>query len=232
MKISGIYAITQITTGISYIGSSTNVSRRWKRHKSDLDCGRHHAPWLQRAWSKHGAADFNFKLIETVEPPNSLRDRERAILSKTERSFNTMQAPDREGVMIHGEQTRRKMSEAQIARFKKNPKGPITDEQKAQISETHKDRKATDEARAKMSTSAKLRTNIDTMREMGKKANASRTYRPLSDEQKHKLSIAHYGNKLSEDHKSKIRQGMVTAHATGRHKNGFQPKSVQSEVAP
>lgn len=62
-KISGVYAITNSANGHRYIGSSANISDRWKHHVSRLDNGNHHSRHLQRAWKKYGRECFVFSVL-------------------------------------------------------------------------------------------------------------------------------------------------------------------------
>lgn len=76
LSLCGIYTIKHIASGKVYVGSAKNIARRWKRHKSDLGCGRHHSIKLQRAWEKYGAQAFEFSIIESVGTFNDLVPRE------------------------------------------------------------------------------------------------------------------------------------------------------------
>ena len=60
---SGIYAITHKTSGRQYIGSSKEISTRVRIHKNALRKGKHHSAFLQRAWSKYGETDFEFRAV-------------------------------------------------------------------------------------------------------------------------------------------------------------------------
>lgn len=70
MKITrdlcGIYSITNLENGNTYIGSSIHIYARWKEHISMLEKGTHHQINLRREFS--GAEDKNiyeFKILET-----------------------------------------------------------------------------------------------------------------------------------------------------------------------
>lgn len=63
---AGIYTITNILTQEQYIGSSINIYKRLTQHRSLLRRGNHHAPRLQEAWNRHGAANFQFAVLEHV----------------------------------------------------------------------------------------------------------------------------------------------------------------------
>lgn len=66
MEISGIYKIVNKTNGKMYVGSSKNILRRWKTHKSRLRSKIHHNVILQRAWVKYGESNFSFEILEKV----------------------------------------------------------------------------------------------------------------------------------------------------------------------
>lgn len=59
----GIYKISCAANGKIYIGSSTQIARRFYLHKRDLSRGKHHSILLQRAWSKYGESAFSFEKI-------------------------------------------------------------------------------------------------------------------------------------------------------------------------
>lgn len=79
---SGIYRITRLETGRSYIGSSQNLRKRFYWHRKMLGEGRHHSQFLQRAWAKYGPDAFEFVVIETVERKEDLISREQFWLDK------------------------------------------------------------------------------------------------------------------------------------------------------
>jgi hypothetical protein len=64
---SGVYRITCVNTDKIYIGSSNELDKRLRGHRSSLRAGKHRNPYLQRAWDKHGEEAFVFEIIERVE---------------------------------------------------------------------------------------------------------------------------------------------------------------------
>lgn len=64
MVKSGIYKITNTVNGKFYIGSSTDITRRFNEHRSRLNKTVHKNRILQRAWHKHGEDKFTFETIE------------------------------------------------------------------------------------------------------------------------------------------------------------------------
>lgn len=71
-QIVGIYKICNIKNGKVYIGSSSNVVRRWNVHKRFLRNGCHSNAHLQRAWDKYGEDGFIFEVIELTSKSNLL----------------------------------------------------------------------------------------------------------------------------------------------------------------
>lgn len=136
--IAGIYAIRNAATGRVYVGSSCNISRRWKEHRTDLRRGKHHSPKLQKSWDKYGECSFEFSLLEAVADNSLLAEREQVwmdALSATLRThgFNifpnarrttgrTHSAETREKIRLirlgtkRGPETRARISEAQVGR--------------------------------------------------------------------------------------------------------------------
>jgi len=55
---SGIYKIEHLDSGRIYIGSSNNISGRWRKHKEALNRGTHHSKYLQRLWNKYGESSI------------------------------------------------------------------------------------------------------------------------------------------------------------------------------
>lgn len=75
-EICGIYKITNEKTRQCYIGSSANVHQRLKDHLHFLIKGTHINTSLQKAWFKHGAPAFSFSIVEVVQDPVLLPERE------------------------------------------------------------------------------------------------------------------------------------------------------------
>jgi group I intron endonuclease len=71
MNNIGIYKITCKTTGQVYIGSSKELTQRFKNHILALEQGKHSNEDLQEAWNKYGEEAFTYQVIERC----SLEDR-------------------------------------------------------------------------------------------------------------------------------------------------------------
>lgn len=64
MKLCGVYTITNKTNGKVYVGSSKDVSERWKQHQRELIRNVHINKYLQYSWNKYGKEAFVFCLVE------------------------------------------------------------------------------------------------------------------------------------------------------------------------
>ena len=62
---SGIYKITNLINGKFYIGSSTNLYKRFHSHKSKLINNIHPNLKLQSSFNKHGISNFKFEILAT-----------------------------------------------------------------------------------------------------------------------------------------------------------------------
>ena len=91
----GIYQILCIPSGKRYIGSSKNIEKRWNSHISELNKGRHHNYFLQKAWILYGESNFIFSLIEEVKNEKDLFKIERRYIKKFnfQKLFNIMKEP-------------------------------------------------------------------------------------------------------------------------------------------
>ena len=74
---TGIYYIVNKTNNKFYIGSTRRVGKgpadsgfykRWAIHISDLSKNKHRNQHLQNAWNKYGKENFDFRIVEFVEP--------------------------------------------------------------------------------------------------------------------------------------------------------------------
>lgn len=72
-----VYIIENTITGAAYIGQTVNVINRWSQHRSLLQQARHTNRYMQRSWKKHGAACFEFAIIDTADSADMLNELER-----------------------------------------------------------------------------------------------------------------------------------------------------------
>lgn len=79
----GVYKILNKVNGKFYIGSSIDIEKRFKSHRTQLNRGIHNNTYLQNAWDKYGENNFDFLILEIVDDIDILRDRETHYLQTT-----------------------------------------------------------------------------------------------------------------------------------------------------
>jgi len=76
MKHAGVYQITNNVNGRFYIGSTTDLNKRWIEHKTTLNRGKHRNTQLQIDWDTFGESAFSIKLLEPITDHQSILKRE------------------------------------------------------------------------------------------------------------------------------------------------------------
>lgn len=71
-SITGVYEIKNIQNNKRYIGSSSNIDRRWREHKTLLIQGNHINNQLQTDWNNSGEINFEFNILEITSKENKL----------------------------------------------------------------------------------------------------------------------------------------------------------------
>jgi len=80
MIITGIYIIVNKINNKIYIGSSTNISKRWRDHKWYLNHNKHHNSHLQLSWNKYTITAFEFFIVEECKLDDLLTKEKEYIL--------------------------------------------------------------------------------------------------------------------------------------------------------
>ena len=182
----GIYQIRNILNGRVYVGSALIIERRWIRHKKDLRAGKHHAAYLQRSWTKHGAHNFAFEIVEVVDQAQRLIEIEQRWIDKLKafgpNGYNSRAKADSPFGCRHTPEARAKISAAM--KIVANNRGPITDEVRKIFSEAQ-------QLKAKQPRSEKQRLGCLA-------AGLKRVGTKMSDEAKRKMSEWRTGRPVSE----------------------------------
>jgi group I intron endonuclease len=177
---TGIYSIRQKSTGREYVGSAVNVTKRWKEHRRQADSGRHHSRFFQRAWSKHGCDDFEFRVL-LVCAKHDLIAYEQACLDGLRPAFNVSPTAGSQLGFKMNDEAKRKMSVA--AKKNKNFAG-----------HNH-----TQESRRRISESRKGKGGGLRSPERLRRISEALTGRTLSDETRKKISERLMGHKQSAE---------------------------------
>lgn len=188
-KSFGIYRITNLLNGKSYIGKTgMNFGDRWDCHRAQLNGGYHDNPHLQHAWNKYGADSFEFCVVQEVADVELLNGLERKYIAQYReagKSYNILDGGDG-GFLLgthlseeekrkigeknrvnmtgkkHSQETKAKMSESQKKRYES-----WTDEDRAEhgkkIAEYASGYKWSDEAKANFAKRQQTKPNGATL---------------------------------------------------------------------
>lgn len=184
----GIYCIKNKANGKKYIGSSQNIKTRIRDHLISLNNGSHHSITLQRAWVKYGRDSFDISIVEIVENPDSLLDREQFWIDREgcvgKSGYNISPTAGSPRGVKHTEETKLKFRLAKLG--KKQSPEVIARRSAAMIG-----RKMSDEAIKKRVESRRAKGNYtlpaDRIQKIVEKLKASDSYR-FDEDAKKKIS--------------------------------------------
>lgn len=125
--MTGIYEIRCTANGVRYIGSATDIDRRWGEHLRELRGGRHANDRLQKAWRKYGEAAFEWTLLEHGIPESDLVEREQAFLApylpeRRVRLFNIRPNARSNLGMRHSPEARAKIAQSSRQMWREKPR--------------------------------------------------------------------------------------------------------------
>ena len=191
--MQAIYSIKNTINGMSYVGSTKNLQKRFREHVIALQKNSHHNQHLQNAWDKYGEKSFCFMLIEEVKEMSLLLEREQYWLDKTEvykrdKGYNICsKAISCEGV-TRSDQFKNNLSKKRRGPLNPNFGKKPTTETRKRMSESHKGKKNhmygkkhTPETRKKMSEAVRRKGHVQTEEHVRKRiANSTKKHREKS----------------------------------------------------
>lgn len=131
-KICGVYKITNLVNGMSYIGQSRHVYNRWAQHRHGRN--KDHNYYLCNAINKYGIDNFSFEILQECSI-DRLNDLERQYIiqynSLKPNGYN-LEKGGGQGKVIAAE-TRKRMSISSVIRWL----SPITDEERQRRQVAH-----------------------------------------------------------------------------------------------
>lgn len=214
-KICGVYKITHIGSGKSYIGISKNIHRRWVQHKSWVNTKNRRSA-IYAAMQKYGIDAFSWQVIEQCDA-DSLEDRERhwiVVFDTFNNGYNlTAGGEYNKEVSV---ETRKRMSKAQTGKKqsketidKRISRGKnhyrygvaVSEETKEKIRKSLTGKKQDPAVTAKI---AKSNTGKKMSPEAIEKSRIARTGIKFTEQARKNLSEARKGSKSSEETKRKM----------------------------
>ncbi len=76
---AGVYLIVHRATGRAYVGSTSDIAKRWSRHRQELRDGTHKNRHLQAAWNLYGPETFDWRVLATTPPEHRIEVEQWAI---------------------------------------------------------------------------------------------------------------------------------------------------------
>lgn len=220
----GIYAIRNIINDKRYVGQSSNMKERARRHFEMLRDGKHHCTPLQRSYAKHGKESFVHEVLELCDIER-LTECEQHWMDfyRAEGLYNLAPAAGSNVGYKHTAETRAKYSAAKKGsknseEGKASRRASFTEEQR-EISRKnglrHADRLRSDEHRALISAAT---LGVPRPEEVRSKISASNKGKPKSQDHCKSMSAARIGMKASEETREKMRKSQAKAKELKREK--------------
>ena len=151
---SGVYRIVNTENGKRYYGSSNNLRKRWNNHKSDMRKGEHENPGIREDVATFGEEVFEFEPLVYC-PESEMKELEARFINKRIHSVRCYNRRDGNGSCEHTEETKAKISAANMGENHPMYGKTHTDESKAKISAAGKGKPKSEEHKAKISAAQK-----------------------------------------------------------------------------
>lgn len=211
--VAGVYAITCLTDGRRYIGSSRDIRKRWYRHRYRLRSGQHHIAALQLDWNEYGESAFGFGVLLTCDP-GQLLAAEQAVLDLAH-GAGLCYNPSTSAVAARGYKLtpdqRAAISAAQMGRT-------VSVETRRKIGDANRanwaQREITPEVRERMAS-------------MGRKSKG----RPKPADQRRKISDAQKGREFSDEHLANLRAAKRSRPGSGTKLTVEKVREIKRRLA-
>ena len=109
--MEGVYKITNISSGSSYVGSSKRLKHRIGQHISNYRGGYGESKMLQEDWNIFGESSFKFEVIELCK---DYKEREQFYIDLIKPVYNTYLSAHSPLGHKHSEHTKQKISKSNM----------------------------------------------------------------------------------------------------------------------
>lgn len=192
-----IYKIINIQNAKFYIGSSTVLTARWRKHTRDLRANKHHCPHLQSAWNKYGEDSFVFRVVEVVELQEQLAAAEQRWLNEhhgQKHCYNFAKYVDNSNRgVVRAESHKQALSAALTEFYKNNPHHALG-------------RQHSEESKQLMRSNRSGKPVAESTKELLRLANTGKT---ASAETRAKLSAQRKGKTRAPEHAAKFNKTII-----------------------
>lgn len=256
---SGIYAIRNTINNKVYVGSAVNFNKRFIKHKTELNNGKHHSQKLSRAWVKYGSEAFIFEILEIVEDKINLIIREQVWIDSHDSSNKGYNMAGIAGSALGTKRTPEQKERMSAIKRNQSP------ETRAKIGLAHKGGFRSEEMRKKISASlmgliqskeTRLKKSLSATgkkkspeaiaksaaKRVGRKAStetrllmsiAGKNRAPISEETREKLRITSTGRKRSVESIEKSaaahRGRVVSSESKAKQSETYNNKSKEEK---
>jgi len=219
--MQGIYAIRHVESGRCYVGSTVNIERRWKEHRTRIKNGTHPAKHLANAFKAYGLDSFEFVILEEccVSDESVRIERETHWMGLLQPAFNVAPVAGSVLGLKRSEEVRARMSVAQKGRESKLKGVPRSPEARAAISRGKKGKPRTREHQENLSKALKGRVS-------------PRKGVKLSEETKQRISESKRGAAQTEEHKKAISDGLKGIPCSDEKKAKLSAAMIGRSVSP
>ena len=241
MQVSGIYRIVNIITGKMYIGQSLDVKNRIRVHRYQLKKGSHGNDHLLRSYNIHGASNFKYEILYTIENQTNTKEQIIQILNKNEEYFINGYDSFKNGYNLTSGGDNKIFSEESIAKMSASHIGQIPSLKCRQMtSERMKNRVVSDETKRRLSAALKGKRRFGAKNGFYGKKHTEESKQKMSESLKglnvgenntaygkYGKDSPRYGKKHSEESKRKIGNAQL---GTKNHNYGkTTPESVKQK---
>jgi len=201
----GVYIILNVVNQHMYVGSTSDLDRRYKHHLWDLRKGKHHSNYLQRAYNKYGSEAFAFVVVDHLSDTSKLIEREQLFIDLIKPEYNVLPFAGRsDGLPPNILAARGAKISSVLTGQKRGKQSP------EHVANRMASTKATKETiLAKNPDAYKHDSDPEQMAKAIEAARVANTGRKLSEERKSKMSESHKRKKHSDETKAKISAAML-----------------------